>query len=228
MSKHIIELKNINKIYYNSLGEVITNALKNINFTVNKGDFIAIMGQSGSGKSTLMNLLGFLDSPTSGEYIFKSENTTEFDDIKLSKIRNKEVGFVFQSFNLLPKLTVAENIMLPMFYAGIDPKLQNERVDFLLDLVNLSDRKSYFPPQLSGGQKQRVAIARSLANDPSIIMADEPTGNLDSASGNEIMKFLQDLNKKGNTILLITHEPEIAEYAKKVVYIQDGVLHKEK
>jgi putative ABC transport system ATP-binding protein len=198
-------------------------------FKIEKGEFVAIMGPSGSGKSTLMQILGFLDKPTDGEYFFQGTRVDEFSEDQLSEIRNQEVGFVFQAFNLLPRTTVYENVELPLLYsAGFNNKKENEKkVRKALEAVSLSHRLDYFSNQISGGQKQRVAIARALVNNPKVIFADEPTGNLDSKSGKMIMEIFQKLNKKGKTIILVTHENEIAEYARRIIRVEDGRIAKD-
>ena len=199
-------------------------ALKNINLTVENGEFLSIMGTSGSGKSTMMNILGCLDSPTSGRYILDSEDVASYNDNRLAEIRNKKIGFVFQSFNLLPKLTAIENVELPMVYAGKSKKERYERAYEALQKVGLEKRINHKPNELSGGQRQRVAIARALVNSPSILMADEPTGNLDSKSTFEIMGIFQKLNNEGTTIVMVTHELEVAEYTKRIVVFKDGQM----
>jgi len=224
---NLIEVKNLCKTYYS--GEVETKALCDATFKIKSGEFIAIMGPSGSGKSTLMQVLGFLDKPTGGDYFFKGENVKNYSDDELSEIRNREVGFVFQSFNLLPRTTVYENVELPLLYnpQKISQKENKERIVRALESVNLTHRLDYFSNQISGGQKQRVAIARALVNDPEIIFADEPTGNLDSKSGQMIMEIFQKLNKQGKTIILITHEDFIAKYAKRIIRVEDGKIVKD-
>ena len=220
--KPIIELKNIKKEYKNL--DIVTSVLKGITLTIYQGDFVAITGPSGSGKSTLMNTLGLLDTPTSGTYILNGENTTGFSEDRLSKLRNKEIGFVFQSFNLLPRESALENVTLPAIYAGTSRAERETKAVELLTTLGLADRAHNRPNQLSGGQQQRVAIARSLMNNPNIILADEPTGNLDSKSGQDVMRILKDLNKEGKTIILITHDGDIAHHAKKIIHIKDGEL----
>lgn len=222
MKKPIIELINISKKYVSD--EVVLSVLKNVSLKVYSGDFIAITGPSGSGKSTLMNIIGLLDVPTLGKYILNFKNTDGLSENNLSEARNKEIGFVFQSFNLLPRATAFENVILPAIYQG---KQKCERVQSatkLLTKLGLSDKLMSRPNQLSGGQQQRVAIARALMNNPSIILADEPTGNLDSKSGEDVMHILKDLNKQGKTIILITHEKDIAKKAKKLVQLKDGKI----
>ena len=222
--KEIIKLTGIYKNY--GSGKAITKVLHDIALTVNEGDFIAIMGASGSGKSTLMNILGFLDVPTKGSYEFDGKKVTAFDEDTLAKIRNERIGFVFQSFYLLPRLTALENVQMPMVYANASEVDQDKRAKELLSSLGLKDRFDYKPNELSGGQQQRVAIARALSNEPKIILADEPTGNVDSKSSKEIMSILQELNKQGKTIILITHNKKIADYANKVIKIKDGVISK--
>jgi putative ABC transport system ATP-binding protein len=220
----IIQLKDIKK-HYATL-DVITEVLKGITLTVNRGDFIAITGPSGSGKSTLMNIIGLLDSPTSGTYILNDSLTTGLPEDHVALIRSKEIGFVFQSFNLLSRASALDNVILPSIYAGMPRKEREERAKELLEKVGLAERMNNHPNQLSGGQQQRVAIARALMNDPEIILADEPTGNLDTKSGDDIMRILKELNKQGKTIVLITHEPDIAKQAQKIIHVKDGLLVK--
>ncbi len=223
MSKNIvIKLDNIKKEYVT--GDVITPVLKGVTLTVYKGDFIAITGRSGSGKSTLMNIIGLLDTPTSGSYVLNNISTEKFKEDELSKLRSKTIGFVFQSFNLLPRSTTLENVVLPAIYAGMKKGEREKRAKEILTKVGLGERMYNRPNQLSGGQQQRVAIARSLMNDPEFILADEPTGNLDTNSGNEIMKMLKNLNAQGKTIVLITHETDIANQAKKIIKLVDGMI----
>lgn len=217
----LIELKNIIKNYDN--GGVITHVLHDINLSVEEGEFIAIMGPSGSGKSTLMHTIGFLDRPTSGDYIFDGENTKDFTDDELARIRNGRIGFVFQSFNLLPRTTVLDNVMLPLLYSGSQKGHEN-KAKVALEAVDLGDRLHFMSNQISGGQKQRVAIARALVCDPKVIFADEPTGNLDSKSGSTVMNILERLNKEGRTIILVTHDMNIALHAKRIVTIRDGEI----
>ena len=216
----MIQVSHLTKIYKTDGAETL--ALDNVSFKVKKGEFVAIMGHSGSGKSTLMHVLGALDSPTSGEYFLDGEEIGKLTDDKLAEIRNKMVGFIFQSYNLLPRTTALKNVMLPMLYAGIPKEQREEKATKLLEEVGLSDRINYLSNQLSGGQQQRVAIARALVMNPKILLADEPTGNLASVQGEEIMAIFKKLNKAGNTILMITHEPEIAKYAKRIIHLKDG------
>ncbi len=220
-----IILSNVTKVY--QLGGEIVNALAGLSLTISPGEFTAIMGPSGSGKSTLMNILGCLDRPTSGSYQLDNQEVATLNDDELAITRNQKIGFVFQSFNLLPRMSTIQNVALPMVYAGIEKKERLARAGELLTLVGLSERMNHRPNELSGGQRQRVAIARSLVNDPTIIMADEPTGNLDTKSGDEVMAIFSELNTQGRTIILVTHEPEIAEYAKRVVYVRDGLIERD-
>lgn len=221
----LIEVRDLKKEYCSE--EVVTKVLRGLSFGIEKGEFISIMGPSGSGKSTLMHILGFLDKPTSGEYIFEGKNIATLDDDHLAGLRNKKVGFVFQIFNLLPRTTVLENVKLPLFYSDKKNDL-DERAKKVLDIVGLSHRTEHFSNQLSGGEKQRVAIARALINDPEIIFADEPTGNLDSKSGIQIMKILQDLNRQGKTVILVTHETYTSEHARRIINIVDGKIVSDK
>ena len=218
----VIELKHIYKDY--PLGENVVKVLKDINLEVAEGEYVSLMGPSGSGKSTLMNIIGALDTPTSGKYLLNGIEVDLLTDDELAEIRNKEIGFVFQTFNLLPRLTALENVMLPLIYAHIPRKERLERAKSVLADVGLADRMDHRPNQLSGGQRQRVAIARALVNDPSIILADEPTGNLDSKSSEEIMKLFDKLNDRGNTIIIVTHEPDIASHTKRLVKLLDGKI----
>lgn len=223
MLKNIIELRNIRKVYKSEGGN--TEALKDIDLNIKEGEFLAIMGPSGSGKSTLMNILGLLDDPTSGTYTLNDKNVGKLKEKELAKIRNKEIGFVFQQFNLLARTSVLDNVLMPTIYGNI-PNAK-EKAESLIKMVGLSRWKKHKSNQLSGGQTQRVAIARALMMDPSIILADEPTGNLDTKRSNEIMELLKEINKKGSTIVLITHEEYIAEYASRIIHIQDGNIMKE-
>lgn len=218
----IIRMDDVGKIYRNSKIEV--EALKNVHLSMNKGEFVSIMGPSGSGKSTLMNIVGCLDRATSGVYELDGVRIETLDDVELAKIRNLKIGFVFQSFNLLPRITALQNVELPMIYAGVGKKERRQRAIDALERVSLAERMQHKPNEMSGGQKQRVAIARALVNNPAIILADEPTGNLDSASGEEIMSVFQALNREGVTIVLVTHEPEIAQHTKRIVSFRDGML----
>ena len=218
----LISLKNIHKIY--SVGGEEVRALDGIDLNIQENEYLAIMGPSGSGKSTLMNMIGCLDTPTSGLYEFEGEMVQVMDDAQLASIRNRKIGFVFQTFNLLPKATAQYNVEIPLVYANIRKDQRTEMASKALDSVGLSDRSHHKPNELSGGQRQRVAIARALVNNPSIILADEPTGNLDSKSGNEIMNILDDLHDRGNTIILVTHEDEIAQHAHRVIRLLDGKI----
>lgn len=220
----LLKLEELYKKYSQNNGEISVTALENINLCVEEGEFVSIMGTSGSGKSTMMNILGCLDKPTSGLYFLDGEDVSKYTDSKLAEIRNKKIGFVFQSFNLLPKLTALENVELPMVYAGASRKARQERAMTALEKVGLEKRVKHKPNELSGGQRQRVAIARALVNDPSIIMADEPTGNLDSKSTIEIMEIFQGLNNEGKTVVMVTHEPDVAQYTKRIVLFKDGQI----
>lgn len=215
----LIEIINLEKEY--QADEVVTHVLYDLNFHIDKGEFVAIMGPSGSGKSTLMHILGLLDRPTSGKYIFEGKNTTEMNDDELAILRNEKIGFVFQSFNLLPRTTVLDNVKLPLTYSKRKIDF-DERSKTVLESVGLGHRLHYFTNQISGGEKQRVAIARALVNEPSVIFADEPTGNLDSKSGIQVMEILQRLNEDGNTIILVTHETYTAEHAQRIIKVRDG------
>lgn len=216
----LISINNLKKYYVS--GEVVTKVLHDLTFNIDYGEFVSIMGPSGSGKSTLMHILGFLDRPTSGKYLFEDKNIADFTDDELAKLRNERVGFIFQTFNLLPRTTVFDNVRLPLLYSGIKEKEKDDKTKEVIDAVGMSHRINYISNQLSGGEQQRVAIARALVNDPAVIFADEPTGNLDSVSGIQIMKILQDLNKDGKTIILVTHETYTSEHAKRIINIKDG------
>ena len=218
----IIELSHITK-EYRSL-DIVTSVLKGISLTIYKGDFVAITGPSGSGKSTLMNIIGLLDVPTTGTYVLNGTNVTKLSEDELAYERNKEIGFVFQSFNLLNRASALENVILPAIYAGMNEETREKRAHELLQQVGLGERMKNHPNQLSGGQQQRVAIARALMNNPEMILADEPTGNLDTKSGDDVMNILKELNNEGKTIVLITHEADIAKQAKKVIHVRDGLI----
>lgn len=220
----IIQLFDVKKQYVSL--DVVTPVLRGISLKVHRGDFIAITGPSGSGKSTLMNMIGLLDTPTSGKYILNESDTTGLPEDHLALIRSREIGFVFQSFNLLSRSSALENVILPSIYAGLAKDKRESRAKMLLEKVGLGNRLHNHPNQLSGGQQQRVAIARALMNDPEIILADEPTGNLDTKSGEDVMKILKELNEQGKTIVLITHEHDIAKKAKKIIHVKDGLLVK--
>ena len=218
----IITVDNVNKTYKN--GSLELQVLKNISFKVDKGEFLAIMGSSGSGKSTMMNILGCLDNQYEGKYILDGIDISKSTENELSEIRNKKIGFIFQSFNLLPRLTALENVELPLIYSSVPKEERHKRANELLEMVGLKERTHHRPNELSGGQRQRVAIARALVNDPSIILADEPTGNLDSKSEGEIIEILQKLNKMGKTIVIVTHEPNIGEIAQRKIVFKDGEI----
>lgn len=220
--KKLIDLRNINKTYRN--GDQELKVLKNINLTVEEGEFVAIMGPSGSGKSTLMNIIGMLDRPSTGEYLLENEDVANLGDKKLAKVRNNQIGFVFQQFFLLSKLNALQNVELPLIYAGVSQGSRKNLAKQYLEKVDLGTRMTHLPSELSGGQKQRVAIARALVNNPSIILADEPTGALDTKTGEQIMELLTELNAEGKTIIMVTHEPEIAAYAKRQIVIRDGLI----
>jgi putative ABC transport system ATP-binding protein len=220
--KEIIIINNITKHY--KVGEHIVKAIQNISMTIYKNEYVALMGPSGSGKSTLMNILGCLDTPTSGSYFLNGNDVSKMSDNELAEVRNKEIGFVFQTFNLLPRSTALDNVSLPLIYAGMAKNKRIERATEVLEQVQLSDRITHKPNELSGGQRQRVAIARALVNKPSIILADEPTGNLDSKTSIEIMALLEQIHEQGNTIILVTHEEEIARHAHRIIRLKDGLI----
>lgn len=223
---HIIETSEIAKIY--QMGTQTVNALQSISIKINKGEYVACMGPSGSGKSTLMNIIGCLDTPTSGDYILNNHNVSHLTENELADIRNQEIGFVFQTFNLLPRATALENVALPLIYAGYKKSERDEKALATLESVNLVDRADHKPNELSGGQRQRVAIARALVNDPSIILADEPTGNLDSKTSYDIMDLFHKLHDDGNTIIMVTHEDDIAHYAHRIIRLRDGLVETDK
>ncbi|MEH6308500.1 ABC transporter ATP-binding protein [Olivibacter sp. CPCC 100613] len=222
MSSPLIDIKEIGRKYV--IGAETIHALKSVTLQINKGEFVALMGPSGSGKSTLMNILGCLDTPTRGEYVLNGIKVSDMTDDELAEVRNKEIGFVFQTFNLLPRSTSLDNVALPLIYAGLNKTERIEKAQKALESVNLGNRVDHKPNELSGGQRQRVAIARALINDPSIILADEPTGNLDTKTSVEIMGLLEEIHSKGNTIVLVTHEEDIAQHAHRIVRMRDGLI----
>ncbi|MBO6792379.1 MAG: ABC transporter ATP-binding protein [Balneolaceae bacterium] len=222
MAQPVIQISDLTRFY--QMGDTTVKALNGVSFDINKNEYIAIMGPSGSGKSTLMNMIGCLDTPTSGEYILNNNRVSEMDDAELAEVRNREIGFVFQTFNLLPRTSCLANVELPLIYAGVKSAERKERAQDVLTKVGLGDRVDHKPNELSGGQRQRVAIARALVNNPSILLADEPTGNLDSKTGEEIMMLFEELYRLGNTIILVTHENEIADHSRRIVRLRDGVI----
>jgi putative ABC transport system ATP-binding protein len=222
----IIHLQEIRKSYF--IGKNELEVLKGISLDIFKNEYVALMGPSGSGKSTLMNILGCLDTPSQGSYVLNGKDVSQMEDNALAEVRNKEIGFVFQQFNLLPRLTALENVALPLVYAGMTRKQRNEKAMHVLSLVSLTDRSHHKPNELSGGQSQRVAIARALVNDPSIILADEPTGNLDTKTSYEIMNIFGEIHRNGNTVVLVTHEEDIAGHAHRVVRLRDGIIESDK
>ncbi len=222
MAKKMIQISDLTRHY--QMGQTLVRALDGVTFDVDENEYIAIMGPSGSGKSTLMNMIGCLDTPSSGEYILNGHKVSDLDDSELAQIRNREIGFVFQTFNLLPRTDCLSNVELPLIYSGMKSSKRKEKAIETLTKVGLADRMDHKPNELSGGQRQRVAIARALVNDPSILLADEPTGNLDSKTGVEIMLLFEELYRQGNTILLVTHENEIAEHARRVIRLRDGKI----
>lgn len=222
----IIHLEDIRKSYI--MGKNALQVLKGVSLDILRNEYVALMGPSGSGKSTLMNILGCLDTPSGGQYILNGQDVSKMEDNALAEVRNKEIGFVFQQFNLLPRLTALENVALPLVYAGVSKKMRQEKALHVLDMVNLTERSHHKPNELSGGQSQRVAIARALVNDPAIILADEPTGNLDTKTSYEIMAIFGDIHSRGNTVVLVTHEEDIANHARRIVRLRDGVIESDK
>ena len=222
MLKKIIEISDLERHY--KMGQTLVRALDGVTFDVAENEYIAIMGPSGSGKSTLMNLIGCLDTPTSGDYILNGHRVSDLEDSDLAQIRNREIGFVFQTFNLLPRTNCLSNVELPLIYSGMKSSIRKEKASETLKKVGLADRMDHKPNELSGGQRQRVAIARALVNDPSILLADEPTGNLDTKTGEEIMLLFEELHRSGNTIILVTHENEIANHARRIIRLRDGKI----
>lgn len=221
-NKVVIAIRDISKVY--RMGAEVIKALKSVSLDINHNEYVALMGPSGSGKSTLMNILGCLDSPSTGSYILNNIDVSRMDDGDLAEVRNKQIGFIFQTFNLLPRLSSLDNVALPLVYAGISKNQRRDKAAEALNKVGLGDRMSHKPNELSGGQRQRVAIARALVNNPSIILADEPTGNLDTKTSIEIMSIFEDIHNAGNTVILVTHEPDIAEHAHRIVRLRDGLI----
>jgi len=221
----MLEIKKITKVY--KMGEVLVNALRGVSFHIDKGQFVAIMGPSGSGKSTLMHIIGCLDHPSEGSFIMDGEDISKVNDNKLAEIRNKKIGFVFQQFNLLARTTILYNVEVPLIYAGVNSKKRKKLAEQALENVGLSNRLKHRPNEISGGEIQRAAIARALVNNPLIILADEPTGNLDSKNGEEIMKIFNKLHQEGHTIIMVTHELEVAKYAQRIIHLHDGLIEKD-
>ncbi len=222
MNNSVIDTQKLRKVY--QMGTMEVAALKDISIQIDKNEYVALMGPSGSGKSTLMNVLGCLDTPSEGSYFLNNQDVSEMTDSELAKVRNKEIGFVFQTFNLLPRLSSLENVALPLVYAGYSRSQRLEKARNCLEMVGLGDRVSHRPNELSGGQRQRVAVARALINDPAIILADEPTGNLDTKTSIEIMSLFEEIHKKGNTVILVTHEPDIAQHSHRIIRLRDGLV----
>lgn len=218
----VIQVRNLKKTYH--MGQQVVQALRDVSLDIGRNEYVALMGPSGSGKSTLMNMLGCLDTPTSGTYVLNNEDVSVLTDDELATIRNKEIGFVFQTFNLIPRLSTLENVALPLVYAGVSKNKRLDKAYSVLESVGLGDRVDHKPNELSGGQRQRVAVARALVNDPSIILADEPTGNLDSKTSVEIMGLFEQIHNQGNTVILVTHEPDIAEHAHRIIRLRDGLI----
>ncbi len=222
----IIHLEEIRKSYF--MGKNALEILKGVSLDIHRNEYVALMGPSGSGKSTLMNILGCLDTPTGGKYVLNGQDVSKMEDNSLAEVRNKTIGFVFQQFNLLPRLTALENVALPLVYAGVSKKIRQEKAMHVLDMVNLTQRSHHKPNELSGGQSQRVAIARALVNDPALILADEPTGNLDTKTSYEIMSIFGDIHSRGNTVVLVTHEEDIANHSNRIVRLRDGIIESDK
>lgn len=225
--KNEVVIRTEGLVKHYELGAETVRAVRGVDLTIRQGEFVAVMGPSGSGKSTFMNMIGCLDTPTDGKYWLNGQLVSELTDDELARVRNREIGFVFQTFNLLPRATALHNVELPLIYAGVSSKERRRRAAEKLELVGLGDRQEHRPPEMSGGQRQRVAIARALVNDPALLLADEPTGNLDSVTAHEIMVQLEELNRQGQTILLVTHEHDIAEFAKRQVHLKDGIVERD-